>query len=121
MKRSHSKYSKQGRNLKSKGRRPITHQLKTLEVGDLVRIDVDPRFAAGMPHLRFNHRSGFIKAKRGKAYEVQFNDGNKVKILLMTNVHLKKMLATPKAAENETRKVKKAAAKKKAAKNTDKK
>jgi len=101
MKRSHSKYSKQGRNLKSKGRRPITHQLKTLEVGDLVRIDVDPRFAAGMPHLRFNHRSGFIKAKRGKAYEVQFNDGNKAKILLMTNVHLKKLTATPKAKATE--------------------
>lgn len=101
MKRSHSKYSKQGRNLKSKGRRPITHQLKTLEVGDLVRIDVDPRFAAGMPHLRFNHRSGFIKAKRGKAYEVQFNDGNKAKILLMTNVHLKKLTATPKMEKTE--------------------
>ncbi len=103
MKRSHSKYSKQGRNLKSKGRRPITHQLKTLEVGDLVRIDVDPRFAAGMPHLRFNHRSGFIKAKRGKAYEVQFNDGNKAKILLMTNVHLKKMTATPKMEQTEAK------------------
>ncbi|GEM_PF-1270784 len=103
MKRSHSKYSKQGRNLKSKGRRPITHQLKTLEVGDLVRIDVDPRFAAGMPHLRFNHRSGFIKAKRGKAYEVQFNDGNKAKILLMTNVHLKKLTATPKMEKTEAK------------------
>ncbi|MFA6329201.1 MAG: 50S ribosomal protein L21e [Candidatus Micrarchaeia archaeon] len=103
MKRSHSKYSKQGRNLKSKGRRPITHQLKTLEVGDLVRIDVDPRFAAGMPHLRFNHRSGFIKAKRGKAYEVQFNDGNKAKILLMTNVHLKKLTATAKMEQTEAK------------------
>jgi large subunit ribosomal protein L21e len=103
MKRSHSKYSKQGRNLKSKGRRPITHQLKTLDVGDLVRIDVDPRFAAGMPHLRFNHRSGFIKAKRGKAYEVQFNDGNKAKLLLMTNVHLKKLTATAKMEKTEAK------------------
>lgn len=91
MKRSHSKYSKQGRNLKSKGRRPITAQLVTFQEGDRVRIDVDPRFPAGMPHLRFNHRTGFVIAKRGKAYEIGFKDGNKSKILLMTNVHLRKV------------------------------
>ena len=94
MKRSHGKYSKQGRNLKSKGRRPITAQLKTLSEGDYVQIDVDPRFQKGMPHLRFNHRSGFIIAKRGNAYEVGFKDGGttgKSKILLIRNVHLRKV------------------------------
>jgi large subunit ribosomal protein L21e len=97
VKRSHSKYSKQSRNLKSKGRRPITAQLKTLSEGDYVRIDVDPHFAAGMPHLRFNHRMGRVVAKRGQAYEVEMNDGGKRKILLLTNVHLVRVDNSAKA------------------------
>ena len=95
MKRSHSKYSKRSRNLKSKGRRPITAQLVTFQDGDLVRIDVDPHFKAGMPHLRFNHRQGIVKAKRGKAYEISINDGNKKKTLLITNVHLRNINEIP--------------------------
>ena len=96
MKRSHSKYSKQGRNLRSKGRRPITAQLALLAPGDIVRIDVDPRFKRGMPHLRFNHRTGSVVARRGGAYEVRLLDGKKDKTLLLTNVHLRKMAARKK-------------------------
>ncbi len=88
MKRSHGAYSKQSRALKSKGRRPITAQLKQLDVGAKVRIDVDPRFKAGRPHLRFNGKMGTIVAKRGKCYEVEVPDLNKDKVLCLANVHL---------------------------------
>ncbi len=88
MKRSHGAYSKQSRVLKSKGRRPITAQLKELSVGDNVRIDVDPRFKAGRPHLRFNGKAGKIVARRGDCYEVAVNDLDKAKALCIANVHL---------------------------------
>ncbi len=88
MKRSHGAYSKQSRTLKSKGRRPITEELKQLDVGANVRINVDPHFKAGRPHLRFNGKAGKIIAKRGKCYEVEVKDLDKKKVLCLANVHL---------------------------------
>ncbi len=91
MRRSHGKYSKQGRNLKSKGRLPISIQLKQLNEGDNIRINVNPRFADGMPHLRFNYKTGKVVGKQGNAYEIRVMDLNKEKTLYITNVHLNKI------------------------------
>jgi ribosomal protein L21E len=88
MRRSHGKYSKQGRNLKSKGRQPISYQLKELELGKMVRINVNPRFATGMPHLRFNFKTAKVVGKQGNAYKIEVKDINKTKVLFIANVHL---------------------------------
>ena len=42
MKRSHGPQSKHSRNLRSKGRVPITHLLRVFEPGQVIRIDVNP-------------------------------------------------------------------------------
>ncbi|MFH1750227.1 MAG: 50S ribosomal protein L21e [Candidatus Micrarchaeota archaeon] len=90
MKRSHGKYSGRGRNLKSKGRVPITSQLRKFHVGEKVRIDVNPRFSEGMPHLRFNKKSGEVKALQGKGIVISVRDINKPKTLVVSGAHLVK-------------------------------
>jgi large subunit ribosomal protein L21e len=91
MRRSHGKYVGKGRNLKSKGRLPITNQLREFKVGDKVRIDIDPHFADGMPHLHFNRKTGEVIGMQGTGVILDVKDINKHKQLVVTNVHLKKI------------------------------
>ena len=88
MKRSHGKYSGRGRNLTSKGRISPAKRLATFSKGDRVRIDVNPSFKHGMPHLRFNKKAGVVMGTQGHAVVVKVKDINKEKTLLITNVHL---------------------------------
>ncbi len=91
MKRSHGPQSKHSRNLRSKGRVPITHLLREFEAGQVVRIDVNPHFLRGRPStLRFNHKHGVVIRKQGRGYEIKIKDGNKPKTLFVTNAHLVK-------------------------------
>ncbi|MBI5225934.1 50S ribosomal protein L21e [Candidatus Micrarchaeota archaeon] len=91
MKRSHGPHSKHSRNLRSKGRVPITHLLRVFEPGQVIRIDVNPSELRGRPStLRFNHKHGVVLRKQGKGYEVKINDGDKPKIVFITNAHMVK-------------------------------
>ncbi len=91
MKRSHGKNVGRSRNLKSKGRLPVTRYLEEFHDGERVRIDINPSHAGGMPHLRFNHRMAQVIRKQGKASIVEFKDGNKKKELAISNIHLMKV------------------------------
>ncbi|MFQ5405681.1 MAG: hypothetical protein ACE5DI_00795 [Candidatus Micrarchaeia archaeon] len=89
MQRSHGSQSKQSRNLKSKGRRAITVQLRKFDDGARVRIDVDPRFAGGRPPLKYNHLNAKVLKQRGKwSYEVVISDSGRRKMVCVSNVHL---------------------------------
>jgi len=89
MRRSKGNYSKHGRNFRSQGRATITRLLRSFKVGDRVRITPDPAFKKGRPNnLRFKNKTGIVQARRGKAYEVVVKDGDKPKLLLVTNLHL---------------------------------
>ncbi|MBI2446135.1 hypothetical protein HYV43_07140 [Candidatus Micrarchaeota archaeon] len=91
MKRSHGPQSKHSRNLRAKGRVAITHLLREFAPGDNVRIDVNPHFLRGRPStLRFNHKHGIVLSKQGRGYEIKINDGDKTKVLFVTNAHLVK-------------------------------
>ena len=91
MRRSKGKYSKQGRNLKSKGRVAITRQLEVFAPGEKVIIDVNPRFREGMPFLRFNHKNATILNRQGKCSVVRFKDMAKEKTAIIANIHLRRV------------------------------
>lgn len=91
MRRSHGKYVGKGRNLKGKGRLPITIHLRTFTPGEKVRIDVNPRFPEGMPHLRFNHKAGKVLGLQGGAVHIEVMDINKRKTLYIDGAHLRKI------------------------------
>tara|TARA_Y100000310_G_C20057825_1_gene523561 strand:- start:185 stop:331 length:147 start_codon:yes stop_codon:yes gene_type:complete len=44
----------------------------------------------GMYHSRFYGKSGSIKGKQGRCYEVLITDGSKQKTLIVHPVHLKR-------------------------------
>jgi len=68
---------------------PITKRIQTFEENDLVHIIIDPSSHKGQPHPRFHGRTGKIADKRGQAYIVEINDGNKAKKLIVRPEHLK--------------------------------
>lgn len=75
---------------KERGIAPVTRYLQEFSEGDRVHISIVPSEPSGMPHPRFNGRTGVVKGKQGDAYKIMFKDGNKNKILLAKPVHLKK-------------------------------
>ncbi|MCD6522247.1 MAG: 50S ribosomal protein L21e [Candidatus Diapherotrites archaeon] len=93
MQKSRGKISKHSRKLKKshreKGLRAINRYLKTFEKGERVSIAIDSSENSGMPHPRFQGRSGVVKGKQGSAYLVEIRDGGKQKVLLVSPVHLK--------------------------------
>ena len=76
MKRSHGGYSKSSRNVSAR-KTPVNQSLANFSLGSKVRIFFNPSFLGGRPNaLRFNHKIGVVKAKRGRAnFEIEFMDG----------------------------------------------
>lgn len=68
---------------------PITKRIQTFDENDLVHIIIDPSSQKGQPHPRFHGKTGKVAEKRGRAYIVEINDGNKAKRLIVRPEHLK--------------------------------
>ena len=75
---------------RGKGKISITNYFQPFNMGDKVYLSVESAVQKGMYHPRFMGRSGIIKGKRGKCYEVLINDIGKEKKLIVHPVHLKK-------------------------------
>ena len=91
MRRSKGFRSKTRNKLKTRRRVKITDLLKEYAIGDRVAIVLNPSVQDGMPHPRFHGKVGRVIRKRGRAYVVEFKDGNKRKEAIALPVHLKKV------------------------------
>jgi len=93
MKRSRGFRSKTRNKMTSVARpgrsNPITKKLQRFNQEDLVHIIIDPSIQKGQPHPRFHGKTAKVIGKRGKAYIVTLNDGNKSKELIVKPEHLK--------------------------------
>ncbi|ADC64457.1 Ribosomal protein L21e [Ferroglobus placidus DSM 10642] len=90
--KSHGFRFKSGRKLRKKVREKgikIRRALQTFEIGQIVHIDIDPAVHKGMPHPRFQGRTGRVVGVRGRAYLVEVTDGGKKKIVFARPEHLK--------------------------------
>ena len=90
--KSHGLRIKSGRKLKKHVRErriSIARALQTFEVGQMVHIDIDSSVHKGMPHPRFQGRTGKVIGQRGRAYLVQIRDGGSYKTLIVRPEHLK--------------------------------
>ncbi len=83
------KFSKEKR---AKGKISITNYFQTFNPGDRVNLSVEPAVQKGMYFPRFMGKSGIIKGKRGKCYEITINDIGKDKTLIVHPVHLRREL-----------------------------
>ena len=68
---------------RDKGRVFINRVMHPYEEGDRVAIVLDGAQHKGMPHRRFQGRTGKIAGKQGRAYIVNFKDGNMKKQWLL--------------------------------------
>ena len=57
--------------------------------GDSVAIVLDGGQQMGMPHRRFNGKTGVITGKQGRAWVIEVKDGNKQKTVVSRPEHLR--------------------------------
>ena len=86
--RSKTRY-KLKKSVKANRTNPITKSIQTFHENDLVHIIIDPSVHKGQPHPRFHGKTGRVVERRGKAYIIVINDGNKSKKLITRPEHLK--------------------------------
>ena len=77
------------RRKKERSRLNISRVIHQCEEGDRVAIVLDGGQQMGMPHRRFNGRTGFIENRQGKAWVVSVKDGNMQKTVIARPEHLR--------------------------------
>lgn len=82
------------RNILSKSKRErrrlfIGRVMHSYEIGEKVAIVLDGAQQRGMPHRRFQGRTGEITGKQGRAFVVSVYDGNKEKTVVARPEHLR--------------------------------
>ena len=77
------------RSKSQRGRLNIQRIMHAYEPGDRVAIDLDGGQQKGMPHRRFQGRTGFIQEQQGSAYVVAVKDGNMQKTVIARPEHLR--------------------------------
>jgi large subunit ribosomal protein L21e len=75
-----------------RGMTPITHEFRTFENGEKVSVVIDPAVHYGLPHSRFQGKTGVVTGQQGRAFVVELYDGNKLKTVITRPEHLKKAL-----------------------------
>ena len=65
--------------------------MKGLKMNEKVVIKINPSIQKGMPHPRYQGKSGEVVEKKGRSYVVKIKDGNKPKTLNVHPTHLKKV------------------------------
>ena len=73
-----------------RGKVPVTHALRRFELGQRASVYIDPRVHIGMPHRRYQGRTGVVVGQRGEAVELQIRDGGKQKLLVVRPEHLQR-------------------------------
>ena len=77
------------RSKSQRGRLNIQRIMHAYEPGDRVAIVLDGGQQKGMPHRRFQGRTGFIQEQQGSAYVVAVKDGNMQKTVIARPEHLR--------------------------------
>lgn len=74
---------------KTKERLTVCRAIREYPVGSTVHINIEPSVHKGMPHPRFEGRTGRVIGRRGRAYIVEIRDGGKTKQLIVRGEHLR--------------------------------
>jgi len=86
--KSRAKFTK---DIREKGKISLTRFFQKFNDGDRVLLSVEPAIQKGMYSPKFMGKSGLIKRKNGKCYEVNVKDGGKEKCLIVHPVHLRRL------------------------------
>jgi len=77
------------KHVRTRGLRPLTSLLRNYEAGQRVDIVIDPGFHKGMPHRRYQGRTGVVAGTRGRAVIVDVAVGRGMSELIIRPEHLR--------------------------------
>ncbi|MCR6623277.1 MAG: 50S ribosomal protein L21e [Candidatus Verstraetearchaeota archaeon] len=77
------------KNVREKGLTPLSRIIYPYKEGDNVSIVIDPSVHKGMPHRRYHGKVGTIIGRRGRAYIIKVNLGEKEKTLIVRPQHIR--------------------------------
>jgi large subunit ribosomal protein L21e len=77
------------KHIRERGLPRLSRILQTYEPGEKVSIVIDPSIHKGQPHKRFHGRIGTVLERRGRAYLVSVNLGNREKTIISRPEHLR--------------------------------
>jgi large subunit ribosomal protein L21e len=76
------------KKVRKRGLSPLSSILSEYPTGQRVDIIINPSFHKGMPHRRYQGKTGIIKGLRGRAVLVEVNLGKAKKQLIVRPEHL---------------------------------
>ncbi|MCE8422899.1 MAG: 50S ribosomal protein L21e [Candidatus Methanoperedens sp.] len=76
------------KTVREKGLSPISRAIQEFEQGAMVNIDLDPGIQNGMPHPKFQGKTGKVIDQRGRAYIIAVLDGDMMKEVIVLPEHL---------------------------------
>lgn len=79
------------KQVRKRGKIGMTQYFQSFNIGESVYLSIESAVQKGMYYPRFMGKSGVIKGKRGKCYEVSINDFGKEKTLVIHPVHIRKV------------------------------
>lgn len=79
-----------GKRSRDAGLQPLTRSFPNFEAGDRAAVILDPGVHSGMPHPRFNGKTGVIIGMQGSSYLIRVRDGGKYKELVSRPEHLRR-------------------------------
>ncbi len=77
------------KHVRDKGIRPLDYLLRDFNEGDIVDIIIDSGEHRGMPHKRYQGKTGEITKKQGKAFIVLIRQGKAWKQIICAKEHLR--------------------------------
>jgi large subunit ribosomal protein L21e len=87
----HKSRHKTKKGLRQKGKLSIRRFLQKFSEGDKVALSNESSYRGGVYHMRHHGRIGTVIGTKGKCYKVQIRDINKLKMLVVHPVHLKRL------------------------------
>lgn len=79
------------KRVREKGKLGLSRLLVNYAKGEGVVINIDPAVHKGIPHKRYQGKVGVVVGKRGRAYLLEIPFKKKVKTIITTPEHLKKL------------------------------
>ena len=77
------------KHARQRGMAPLGRILYDYKIGERIDIIPDPSIHKTLPHRRFCGKVGSILEKRGRAYLVEIQDGDKIKTIFLRKEHMR--------------------------------
>ncbi|MBW2983894.1 50S ribosomal protein L21e [Candidatus Woesearchaeota archaeon] len=82
---------KLSKSFRRRGKISISSYFQNFSAGDKVILSAESAYQKGMYHPKYMGKSGVVKNKKGKCFEVAISDKGKEKTLIVHPIHLKRV------------------------------